>query len=41
VGVLAFIWWMNTLQIAPEERALQETFGAELGDYKAKVRRWL
>jgi protein-S-isoprenylcysteine O-methyltransferase Ste14 len=32
---------MNTLQIAPEERALQEIFGAEFEDYKAKVRRWL
>ena len=36
-----FIWFMNRLQIEPEEEALEELFGKSYGEYKLKVRRWL
>ncbi len=32
---------MNQFQIKPEERALEQLFGAEYVDYKQKVRRWI
>ena len=41
LGVAAFVWLMNVLQIKPEEAALTETFGQDYLDYKRRVRRWL
>lgn len=40
-GVPGFVLYMNRFQIAPEERALAEIFGAEFENYQSKVRRWL
>lgn len=37
----AFILYMTRFQIRPEERVLQEKFGAEYLDYRREVRRWL
>ena len=37
----AFVIYMNQFQIKPEERALEQLFGAEYVDYKQKVRRWI
>lgn len=37
----AFVIYMNQFQIKPEERALEQLFGAEYVDYKQKVRRWV
>ncbi|PMH22111.1 methyltransferase family protein [Vibrio splendidus] len=36
-----FVIYMNYFQIKPEERALEQLFGAEYVDYKQKVRRWI
>ncbi|OED62363.1 hypothetical protein A143_13085 [Vibrio splendidus ZS-139] len=36
-----FVMYMNQFQIKPEERALEQLFGAEYVDYKQKVRRWI
>jgi len=36
-----FVLLMNTLQIKPEERALENIFGDDYLAYKARVRRWL
>jgi len=36
----AFIAYMNRFQIQPEERALEQHFGAEFVAYMHKVRRW-
>ncbi|MEG3220929.1 isoprenylcysteine carboxylmethyltransferase family protein [Vibrio gigantis] len=36
-----FVIYMNQFQIKPEERALEQLFGAEYVDYKQKVRRWI
>jgi protein-S-isoprenylcysteine O-methyltransferase Ste14 len=36
-----FVWFMNRLQIEPEEEALEELFGESYREYKLKVRRWL
>lgn len=41
IGPVAFVLYMNRLQIAPEERALSALFGAGYADYASKVRRWL
>ena len=41
LGVAGFVLYMNRLQIAPEERALESLFGPEFIAYKARVRRWL
>ncbi|WP_260258549.1 methyltransferase family protein [Vibrio intestinalis] len=38
---LLFIVYMNRFQIEPEERALENLFGAEYLDYKQRVRRWI
>ena len=40
-GVAGFILYMNRFQIAPEERALAQVFGADYEKYTSKVRRWL
>jgi protein-S-isoprenylcysteine O-methyltransferase Ste14 len=37
----AFIFYMNSFQIKPEERALASLFGEEFITYKSRVRRWL
>lgn len=36
-----FVLAMNRLQIAPEERALEQRFPAEFAEYRRQVRRWL
>jgi len=36
-----FVLYMNRFQIQPEERALEDIFGAEFIDYKKQVRRWI
>lgn len=41
LGVLGFVLYMNRLQIAPEERALGQLFGADFAAYRQRVRRWL
>ncbi len=38
--VPVFIIYMNHFQIKPEEEVLEEKFGEEYRQYKAKVRRW-
>jgi protein-S-isoprenylcysteine O-methyltransferase Ste14 len=39
--VPVFVFYINELQIKPEERALSTLFGAEYRSYAARVRRWL
>ncbi|GAV21192.1 hypothetical protein MMIC_P2172 [Mariprofundus micogutta] len=39
--VAAFILYMNTFQIEPEEEALEKQFGDVYIRYKSKVRRWI
>jgi len=41
VGIPAFVACLNRLQIAPEERAMREKFGASYTRYASAVRRWL
>lgn len=41
LGVAGFVLYLDRLQIAPEERALAELFGAEYAGYCKRVRRWL
>lgn len=36
-----FVAYMNRFQIAPEERSLEELFGADFEAYRSRVRRWL
>jgi protein-S-isoprenylcysteine O-methyltransferase Ste14 len=40
-GPILFVFYMNRLQIEPEERLLAQRFGEEFGTYAASVRRWL
>ncbi|MGB5102845.1 MAG: isoprenylcysteine carboxylmethyltransferase family protein [Steroidobacteraceae bacterium] len=40
-GPLAFVLYLERFQIAAEERALEEKFGAEYRAYARAVRRWL
>ena len=37
----AFVLYMNRFQIRPEERALEQNFGAAFREYAARVRRWI
>ena len=39
--VPVFLLYISRFQIVPEERVLQEKFGAVFATYKARVRRWL
>ncbi|HZM35695.1 MAG TPA: isoprenylcysteine carboxylmethyltransferase family protein [Burkholderiales bacterium] len=41
LGIPAFVAYLNRFQIAPEERALEQRFGADYRGYRARVRRWL
>lgn len=41
LGPFAFAAYIGRFQIAPEEKALSASFGAEYLAYKARVRRWL
>ena len=36
-----FVVFMNKFQILPEEKALEQLFGHEFGDYLTSVRRWI
>lgn len=40
-GIIVFIAYLTQFQIKPEERALEEKFGAEYASFKSRVRRWL
>lgn len=40
-GPVAFQLYMNRFQIEPEERMLEERFGADYVDYRRRVRRWV
>jgi protein-S-isoprenylcysteine O-methyltransferase Ste14 len=40
-GPALFVILIERLQILPEERALEATFGAEYQAYKKRVRRWI
>lgn len=40
LGLPLFILYMNRFQIGPEERILQEKFGAPYRQYLQQVRRW-
>jgi protein-S-isoprenylcysteine O-methyltransferase Ste14 len=40
LAVPAFVAWIDRLQIAPEERALEAAFGDAFRDWAARVRRW-
>ena len=37
----AYILYINSFQIAPEERVLSSLFGQEFAAYRTRVRRWL
>ena len=39
--IILFVLYMNRFQIIPEERFLEEKFGKDYLDYKAKARRWI
>ncbi len=39
--VIAFVLYMNRFQIIPEEKALEQKFGAGFEAYKRSVNRWL
>lgn len=41
LGVAGFVAYVSRFQIAPEERALSERFGADFSDYRSRVRRWI
>jgi protein-S-isoprenylcysteine O-methyltransferase Ste14 len=41
VVVPVFVWLIRRRFVVPEERALEETFGARYARYKAQVRQWI
>jgi protein-S-isoprenylcysteine O-methyltransferase Ste14 len=41
IGLPAFIGYIWRFQIVPEERVLEQIFGAQYVEYKRRVRRWL
>lgn len=41
LGPLAFVFYINRFQIAPEEKVLSAMFGTDYAAYKSRVRRWL
>lgn len=41
LAVPAFVAWIDRLQIAPEERALEAAFGDSFRAWAARVRRWI
>jgi protein-S-isoprenylcysteine O-methyltransferase Ste14 len=41
VVAAGFVVYMNHFQILPEERALENAFGARFTEYKSRVRRWI
>lgn len=41
LGPVLFVLYITRFQIAPEERVLQQLFGAAYTDYRRSVRRWL
>jgi protein-S-isoprenylcysteine O-methyltransferase Ste14 len=41
LAALAFVPYMNRFQIGPEERALQQAYGAAFTAYCRQARRWL
>lgn len=41
VGIVAFVAWIDRVQIPAEERALDAHFGAAFAAYRDRVRRWL
>lgn len=41
LGPVLFVLYITRFQIAPEERVLQQLFGAAYTDYRRAVRRWL
>lgn len=41
LAVPAFVAWIDRLQIAPEERALEAAFGDAFRDWASRVRRWI
>jgi protein-S-isoprenylcysteine O-methyltransferase Ste14 len=41
LGPIAYFLYIGRFQIAPEERALTDLFGAEYAAYLSKARRWL
>ena len=41
LAVPAFVAWVDRLQIAPEERALEAAFGDAFRDWASRVRRWI
>ena len=41
LGIAFFVAYLNRFQIAPEERSLEQRFGAEFRAYRETVRRWL
>lgn len=41
LGLVAFVSYMNRFQVQPEERFLEEKFGAAFAAYRGRVRRWL
>jgi protein-S-isoprenylcysteine O-methyltransferase Ste14 len=40
-GLLAFFFYIDRFQIAPEEKALTRLFGTDYATYQTKVRRWI
>lgn len=40
-GPVLFVWYIDRLQVVPEERALSALFGAAYADYCRRTRRWL